>query len=188
MEIYRVHDPELAAKFADESMKGLHGDEALDLFMTDKIFLQTGVLETSKRKLAKEMGMTVWEGKHLGGSIVGFPGDLSMCLVTWGDTFPEFGELCMASVTELLEERGAVVERDHNDVMADGKKVSSWGKATTIEGWVQTAVQCSVNTDPDLIKTLCTKPQLKTPGAMSVYGITAEMIWEKIKSKSPKLN
>ena len=68
-----------------------------------------------------------------------------------------------------------------SDLLADGKKVASWARATLITGWVQTVAHFSVNVDVDLIRQICTKPMVKVPGALSDYGITAEMIWDDIK-------
>ena len=69
-------------KFAQESLEGLHGKETLDLFFNQSVFLQTGVLHSSDCETARNLGIPVWQAGHLGGSIVCFPGDLSICLTT----------------------------------------------------------------------------------------------------------
>ena len=179
MQIFKTSSPAEAMAFAAECI-GEPGHEGLDVFFNESPFLQTGITNTSDREAAKAMGIPVWEAAHLGGSIVCFPGDLSLCLTTWGDTAPDFGEQCMEAVSAMLREAGAEVTRDNNDVLADGKKVASWARATLITGWVQTVAHFSVNVDVELIRRICTKPMEKIPGALSEYGITAQGLWEKI--------
>ena len=179
MRIYKTTDPAEAVAFAAGCI-GPEGHEGLDIFFNTGVFLQTGVTNTSDRDAARELGIPVWQAEHLGGSIVCFPGDLSLCLTTWGNRLPDFGEACMEAAEGLLREAGAAVARDSNDVLADGKKVASWARATTRDGWVQTVVHFSVNTDLELIRHICTKPMKKIPGQLSDYGITANDILARI--------
>lgn len=179
MQIFKTSDPAKAMAFAAECI-GPQGHEGLDVFFNRDLFLQTGVLATSDKEAARQRGIPVWEAEHLGGSIVCFPGDLSLCLTTWGDSMPSFGPDCMDAVSRLLRERGAKVKQDNNDVLADGKKVASWARATLLSGWVQTVLHFSVNVDLELIRAICTKPMAKIPDALSEYGITAEEIFKEI--------
>lgn len=179
MEIFKTNDPQKAMSYAAECI-GPNGHDGLDLFFNESVFLQTGVTATCDKDAARSLGIPVWEAAHLGGSIVCFPGDLSLCLTTWGNIMPDFGEQCMEAVAEQLRKAGAEVTRDNNDVLADGKKVASWARAALITGWVQTVLHFSVNVDVELIRRICTKPMVKVPGALSDYGITSEMIWDKI--------
>ena len=175
MRILKTSDPAEAISFAAECIQSPPmGHEGLDIFLNRSLFLQTGVLRTSDRARAAAMGIPVWEAGHLGGSIVCFPGDLSLCRVSWG---PDgWGEEITAKFAAYLETTGKEVRIDGNDVLLDGKKVMSWAEAFLRSGWVQTVAHFSVNTDLDLIRELCTKPMLKTPGQLSDYGITAEKI------------
>lgn len=182
MEIFKVSDPKEAIAFAQRCLA--EGKEGLDLFYNTDIFVQTGITHTADLDKARELGLPIWRAEHLGGTIICFPGDLSMCLVTWGNSMPDFGERSMEAVAELLEERGAVVTYDNNDVLADGKKVASWARATLVSGFVQTVLHFSVNVDLELIKEICIKTMEKVPGALSDYGITADMIWQRIKKKT----
>lgn len=176
MEVFKTSDPQAAMEFAQRC---LHSQSAgFDVFFNESLFLQTGVTNTSDKEAARAMGIPVWEALHDGGSIVCFPGDLSLCLV-WkngNDPAPRWMQKC----AELLRGRGAAVTFDHNDVLADGKKVASWANAGLPEGFMQTVAHFSVNVDVELIRRICTKPMVKVPGAMSDYGITAEMIWDEI--------
>lgn len=176
MEIFRTNDPAEAMRFAQECLT--ERKAGLDVFFNEAVFLQTGVTNTSHREAARAMGIPVWEAQHTGGSIVCFPGDLSLCMI-WRhgrDPADRWMQIC----ARLLEERGATVTFDHNDVLADGKKVASWANAGLPDGWMQTVAHFSVNVDLELIQKLCTKPMVKTPGALSKYGITAEELWAGI--------
>ena len=180
LEIFRTSDAEQAMQFAQESLEGLHGKETLDLFFNQSVFLQTGVLHSSDCETARNLGIPVWQAGHLGGSIVCFPGDLSICLTTWGDTVPDFGKQCMQACIDALRERHIYLTVDGNDVLARHKKVASWAKSHSISGWVQTVAHFSVTVDVDLIRMLCTKPMNKIPGALKDYGITADELWQRI--------
>ena len=87
--------------------------------------MQTGILNTSDREEAIKLGIPVWEAGHLGGSIVCFPGDLSICLTTWGDSIPDFGDKCMQACIDILNERNINTNLSKNDVLADNKKVEN---------------------------------------------------------------
>ena len=178
MEIFKTSDPAEAMAYAAECI-GEPGHEGLDVFFNEAVFLQTGVTNTSDRDAARALGIPVWQAEHLGGSIVCFPGDLSLCMTSWG--MNDFGERLYAATVDFLRERGAEVTTDGNDVLAEGKKVMSWARATLITGWVQTVAHFSVNVDLDLIRRICTKPMVKTPGALSAYGVTAEELWDRIR-------
>ena len=180
MEIFKTNDAEQAMQFAKESLEGLHGKEALDLFFNQSVFLQTGVLPSSDCDRARNLGIPVWQAGHLGGSIVCFPGDLSICLTTWGDTVPDFGRKCMQACIDALNERHVNLTVDGNDVLAQRRKVASWAKSHSISGWVQTVAHFSVTVDIDLIRMLCTKPMKKNPGGLKDYGITADELWQRI--------
>lgn len=176
MEIFKTHDNQAAMAYAAECLG--EGHEGLDVFFNDTTFLQTGVLNTSDRDKARELGIPVWEARHLGGSIVCFPGDLSLCMTSWGTN--DFGEKLFQMMVDLLKARGVEVTTSNNDVLAEGKKVMSWARAAVLEGWVQTVAHFSVNVDLDLIRQICTKPMEKVPGALSDYGFTADELWAEI--------
>ena len=171
MKIYRTNNPQDFAALASE-----FSEERLIIDIADTTCVWTGQLNTYDPEAVRKHGFAVGQGEYLGGTIVNFPGDLSLCLVTWGNTLPSFGEDCTGAILHMAD--GI---RDGNDILVDGKKVASWGRATTRDGWVQTVVHYSINTDADLIREICTKPMEKEPGSLSEYGITAEDILEKLK-------
>ncbi len=179
MQILKTHDLEEAAKFADRCLTD--GHEGLDLLLNLSSFIQTGELAMYDNKAVEDANIAViWKAKHLGGTIVSFAGDFNLCLITWGDRYPTFGIDCINIVAEMLSDRGVTTELDNNDLIANGKKVASWAKATLISGYVQTVAHFSINVDVDLVKQICVKPMLKVPGSLGIYGIDAEMICEKV--------
>ena len=177
MEIYYERDPREAERRCRELLQGRPG---LIVVRTTVPCVWTGKRNTFDREFCGAKGIPAAYGEYLGGSIVCQPGDLSVMLISWGDKCPGFAGRCMDAAAELLTEAGAEVRRDSNDLLADGKKIASWARATTRSGWVQTVAHFSVNTDLELIKRICTKPMRKVPGQLSDYGITAEDILGKL--------
>ncbi len=135
----------------------------------------TGRLRTLNESECRRRGIPIGRGEYIGGSIVCMPGDLSLCLMSWGNS--DFAPALVEAAADWLTERGIAVERDNNDVLADGKKVISWARATTVRGWTQSVVHFSVGPmDIGLVRAICTKPMAKEPGSLGEYGITAELI------------
>lgn len=179
MTVFQTSDPAEAMQFAADCLS--EHKEGFDVFFNKETFLQTGRTETSDVSKAKELGIPVWTAEHKGGSIVCFDGDLSLCLLKRGNN--SYGFEWMNVCARLLEKAGADVGFDGNDLLADGKKVASWASAALPNGWMQTVAHFSVSIDIEIVKMLCTKPMLKVPGALSEYGIDAEMIWNAISSE-----
>lgn len=178
MKIQRTKHADYFESVANECLAGREG---VIVCINEAPCVWTGELLTLNLAACKKHGLYVGKGKYLGGSIVNMPGDLSICITTWGNSelAPEIAE----HSAEWLTERGINITRDENDVLADGKKVISWARATTLQGWCQSVVHFSIGAmDLDLVREICTKPMFKVPGALSLYGITADMIWDEIKS------
>ena len=176
MEIFKTRDNEEGRAYINGCLNP--GHEGLCVVYVEDTHLSTGVSKTSDKALARELGIPIWEGEHLGGSLVNFHGDLSLVLTTWGHI--DFGERLFTATADYLRGKGIDVSTDNNDVLADGKKVMSWARATTKDGWVQSAAHFSVNTDLDLIRQICTKPMAKEPGALSKYGVTADDLYDNV--------
>lgn len=176
MKIQRTRNADYFESVANECLAGREG---IVVCINSDTCVWTGELATLDLVACKRYGLTVGRGKYLGGSIVNMPGDLSICITTWGNS--ELAPQIVDRAAEWLAERGISITRDENDVLADGKKVISWARATTLEGWCQSVVHFSVGAmDLGLVREICTKPMVKEPGALSLYGITAEMIWGEI--------
>ena len=116
-----------------------------------------------------------------------FPGDLSVMEVRRGPS--RFGEECLRAVCRYLgEDKGLPVCIDGNDLMLwdrDAKtalKVGSHGS-----NWVgeltESVAHFSINMDLNLVGRVCTKPMVKTPGALGKYGVTAQELWEAVSAE-----
>lgn len=123
-------------------------------------------------------GLYSYQAAHIAGAIVCVPGDLSIMQLKIGQS--DFGRNAIDAVRDYLVSCGCSAEIDGNDLMVGGLKCGSW--ACMIEnGYSQTVVHFSVNVDVELIRSICTKPMVKTPGALSKYGVTAYDLLEVIR-------
>lgn len=153
--------------------------ESALIYSGNEAVVSTGQLATLDLKECARRGLYVGKWEYLAGTIVVMPGDLSICITTWGDCelAPQIVDLAAA----WLSARGINITRDENDVLADGKKVVSWARARTLQGWCQSVVHFSIGAmDLELVQAICTKPMTKIPGSLGEYGITAEEMWELI--------
>ena len=170
MEIYKA---ETAADFERYANECLEGHEGIVIHVSDKPSVWTGQLPTIDKAACEENGLFIGTGKYLGGTIVNMKGDVSICHTSWGVT--DFAPDIVDRFAEYLAERGISVTRDENDVLAGGKKILSWARATTLQGWTQSVIHFSVGKiNLKLIKAICTKPMVKKPGSLSELGVTTE--------------
>ena len=176
MKIQRTKNSEYFETVANECLRGREGAVVC---INDEPCVWTGALHTLDLAACRRRKLHVGKAIYLGGSIVNMPGDLSICITTWGNS--DLAPRIVDRAAEWLAGRGVSIARDENDVLADGAKVISWARATTRKGWCQSVVHFSVGAmDLELVREICTKPLVKTPGALSLYGLTAEMIWNEI--------
>ena len=170
MVITSTNDPQEFEKFANECLYA--GREGAILHTATSVNVWTGQLDTLNRRACLDHELFVGTGQYLGGTIVNMPGDLSVVIATWGSS--EIGPQIVDRFAKLLEDRGIDIAEDENDILADGKKVISWARATTVKGWCQTVVHFSIGKmDLSLVQEICTKPMKKVPGALSDYNILA---------------
>ena len=170
MKRFYTADPKDAYRLA---LEGLAGDARLIVVQNDEVCVWTGAIQSFDLEECERRGIAVAYGEYIGGSIVCMPGDLSVMRIHWGtdDWIVEFGR----RVYDWLAGLGLDVVRSDNDLLADGKKIFSWARATTKEGWCQSVAHFSIGPmDLELVKAICTKEMVKMPGALSDYGITAE--------------
>jgi len=180
MDILKTNDPKEFLAFAESCLDKDNGHEGLVIHVCEEPCVWTGQIPTLDEQECIRRGLTVCRGRYLGGSIVNMPGDLSLCLTTWGDS--EQAPQWVDKLAAYLDRRGIAVTRDDNDVLADGKKVLSWARATTIDGWQQSVVHCSVGRmDLELVEAVCTKPMVKVPGSLVEYGITADELLRELR-------
>ncbi len=172
----RIYRAESAAAFEEYANRCLYpGGEGCVYHISPSVSVWTGQLATLDLAACERLGLEVGHGQYLGGSIVNMPGDLSICITTWGDSdlAPEIVERMAARLRELGE-----VSMDENDILLEGKKVVSWARATTVKGWCQSVIHCSVGPmDLDLVREICTKAMEKIPGSLGEYGLTAYDLW-----------
>lgn len=156
-----------------EQLAGAYTEERLIVCVTEKPCVFTGRSHALNQKACDLRGLEVGRGEYLGGSIVCMPGDLSLCRISWGRN--DWAERVVKLFLAWLKGKVTNIETDGNDVLAAGKKVISWARATTKAGWCQSVVHFSVGPmDLDLVKAICTKPMNKIPGSLGEYGIRAE--------------
>ena len=156
MEIYKARTLTEAVNLSQEC---LSGHEGFIIYISDGPSVLTGAFNTLDREACKRLGLQVGEAPYHGGTIVNMPGDVSLCITTWGDS--EIAREIVSMAAEWLEGLGVNVSRDSNDVLADGKKVISWARTMTLNGWCQSVVHFSVGKmDLKLVQEICTKPML----------------------------
>lgn len=167
-----IADAQEFAEFAYECVKGTPG---FAFHIAKDNCVWTGRLDSLDRDACEDKGLCVGTGEYVGGSIVNMPGDLTVMLATHGQS--SFAPDAIAAFADWLREKNLNVTQDENDVLVDGKKVASWARATMVNGMCQSCIHFSIGEmDLDLVQEICTKPMVKTPGALSEYGITADDI------------
>lgn len=173
MKNYVTANPLEFESYANECLTG-HEGAVIHIAETPCVWV--GLLSDMYNKAEIEArNLPVGQGQYYAGAIVNMPGDISVCITTWGPCDKGAG-ICQA-VADILKERGVKVTFDVNDVLADGKKVASYCSVPQVSGWVQTVAHISIGKmDVELVKAICTKPMVKIPGALSDYDITAEDI------------
>ncbi len=176
MEVFQTSNHRLFELFSERHLTA--GREGLVIHTSDYPCVWTGQLPTLDISACREMGLPIGRGRYLGGSIVNFSGDLSLCEIKIGPS--DFGPRVVARVSEWLEQQGVETVTNGNDVLAEGKKVISWAGVMTDNGCQQSVVHFSINTDVETIRRICTKPMVKEPGQLSDYEITADDILQVI--------
>lgn len=176
MNILETHDLDEAQSFADECLAGREG---AIIFVCDEAQVLTGQTNTMNKAKCEELGLSVTTALHIGGTLVCMPGDVVVCLTTWGRT--DYAKKLTETFADWLAGYGLVGE-DNNDVTMYGKKVVSWAGGSTAEGWYQSGVHFSIGPmNLDLVDAICTKPRKKTPGSLMEYHIGTEDVLEVIK-------
>ena len=170
MKMFKTNSSQEFEQYANDCLKGHTG---CVIHIADKPCVWTGVYkDTFDRTECEKRDLYIGQGQYLGGTIVCSKEDVSVCYTSLEKE--GFAERIYNATLKWLKSKNINVTTDNNDILADGKKVFSWGRASVITGYTQTVVHYSVNVDLDLIKTICKKPMEKIPGALSEYGITAK--------------
>lgn len=122
-------------------------------------------------------GLLMYQTWHIGGTIVCFPGDLS--IMAFSHEAVDFGQACVNAVRDWLQEKCINAYTQDNDLIVSGKKCGSWAKMRN-GNYSQTVVHFSVNIDEEIVNDICKKQSKKIPGALSQYGVSAENLFEVI--------
>ena len=155
----------------------IHPTEKLYVWLTDRPAMAAGSIVYCSPRECEQNGIEVVRLEHMDGSILCFPGDLTLMNVSHGNS--GMGRQIMLTIQAMLTEGGFDARIDGNDVLVNGLKVASW-TSTRAQNYTATYVQCSVNTDTELIRKLCRKPMYKIPGALRDFGISASDIWDRM--------
>lgn len=113
-----------------------------------------------------------------GGCMVLFPGNIITLDVYPADNFLK-QHAFMHDFVDYLQTKGINATTNNNDLIINGKKVIgslSEMLPEPYKGWMYFALSVSINIDENLISNVCTKNSVKTPGALSDYGITTEEV------------
>ena len=113
------------------------------------------------------------------GSIVCSQGNVLLGLFYNNRITREFSLLhLMRDFADYLKAKGLNIEYNHNDILVDGfKTCSSTGFNMPPDwNWSYEGAQISINQNIEAIQNICTKPMVKIPKALSLYGITTEEV------------
>ena len=114
---------------------------------------------------------------HEGGTIVASPGDISIGIFTKDYKGREYRDEIVDKLINRLRENGYNASIDGNDVVINDRKVIGYG-SRRFGDILYTAMHIAVNTNLEMIKTICTKDMKKIPDALVNYGINTGDILE----------
>ncbi len=147
----------------------------------EKVCVWTGVFTTFSQEECDKRGLDVGHGRYAGGTIVCFPGDVSICHTSSG--VDRYAESLASMVLTWFKQKRLNVTVDGNDILVDGKKVFSCASMQLLNGWVQSVAHFSVTVDLELIKSICRKYTEKIPGELKDYKIDSQILIQKLQQK-----
>lgn len=153
-------------------------DNTLIVYIANEVGVLTNSHCNFNKDYCIENNIPIAYGKYIGGTIVNFPGDLSLCLTTKERT--TFGQDVYELSIGYLESKGLNPFRDNNDTLLNKKKVISWASGICDNGFYQTVIHFSINSNIELINNICTKKMVKIPGALFECNITGEELFDII--------
>lgn len=132
--------------------------------------------EEYNHEAAEKLGITVYEGGYMGGTIVGGIGDLSI-----GIFFPSHIEYrskyFLNKLVEIFQKHNVNAEINNNDIMIDGKKVIGTACLET-ENYYGFVAYVSFSDKSELVKQVC-GDAIKQPGFIT--GMTLEKLEEELR-------
>lgn len=120
-------------------------------------------------------GIRMVKINHEGGTIVASPGDVQIGIFTVGYSGRDYRDRIVERIVAALKANGHDAVVADNDLLVNGKKVVGFG-SRMFGRILYTAIQVSVDVNMGLIRTICTKPMMKTPDGLKNYGITTQDI------------
>lgn len=112
--------------------------------------------------------------KHKGGSVILTESAVGFAHIGY-DFDNKISSNLISAFVKFLKDKNLDAIYDGNDVLVNGYKTSSCGKVI-IKNKTYFVFQVSLDNDINLIKSICTKPMIKTPKGLSEFGITKEEI------------
>lgn len=149
------------------------GEECAVYCIADKHCAVIGSKGGADLDAINRLGVHFVQIRHEGGTIVLSPGDVDIGIFTHGYKGNEYRDEIVNQLSKLIRKHNGNVEVTGNDVLVDGKKVCGFGSRLFGET-LYTAIHISVGMDLELIRKICVKPMLKTPGGLRAYGIKTE--------------
>lgn len=122
----------------------------------------------------REYNIPIYAFNRIGGSVVSFPGDIGIAYITNKTGVP----VEVQKLTHYLVSKNLNVTIHNNDVLVDGYKVISYDTNEIGDNYRLVVVQISINLDIELIKQICLKIMIKTPKALSDFGVTTEQVMQ----------
>lgn len=124
-----------------------------------------------------EHNIPYYDRKGAGGTIVHAKGSISIYYVYSHDRFIQF--LSCDFIKDLhmyLVNKGINAVIDGNDILIDSCKVASCAENNIPPDfkWCNVGMQISMTQNLELIRNICKKEMIKTPKALSDYGVTLE--------------
>ena len=173
---------QVTLKFFKENIvdKNFNIDDCEYFAVQEQTEVSCGFQDDVNREYCREHEIPVLDLKRDGGAIVHFSGNVAWAKVS-SNKSPEFryeNIKFLIALQEYLSNKGIHAVRDNNDILIDGYKVASGCAINIPPTHTKTfvGVQININTDLELIKAICKKPMLKTPKALSDYGVGTEEI------------
>ena len=135
MEILRTSNVKDAENYAAEYM---NNKECLIIHTTpDDIHevLSGTILKSYNNLECNKNNIVIANGYYFGGTIVNMPGDISLCLITYYDT--DYAKELIKVFLKYFDDNDIKYTQDKNDILINNKKVISYAKGISKEGWHQ---------------------------------------------------
>lgn len=174
------HSEEMELYKSFQDMKNLNIPALSVILPLNELSVNYGNLEDINKDFCDANNIIYRFENRGGGCMVLFPGNIITHDVYPTDNFLRQHAFCKDFV-DWLATKNILASTNNNDVMIEDKKIIGTVSYVLPEpylGWTYFLSSISINSDTELIKNICTKPSIKTPGALSDYGITTEEVME----------